>query len=242
MILREQRLEIAELTNAFPKLISASADVLGFGMSLASEPTGGFSVRPRVGGQKARFVAGKRPDATLVVSKQYKQVGAREMLAWERQGGHTLQKHNSQLTRRTLLQRVVGEAQITTPQIEPKSATSTDFRVWQAKKSAAASGWIDRATMNKAVGDVIHSNIAEIRAAANGGQEWVRERYPVGYKTGHGWVETRGAPKTQRGVFWDDNLQGMTIVIRPRKGHIPTAEDPEVWYVHTAYPDRASKK
>src|SRR5437899_640109 len=109
-------------------------------------------------------------------------------------------------------------------------------------KTSAASRWVDQATMNKAIGQVIHDNIEEIRIATKGGNEWTAQNRPVGYTTGSGWVKrVYKNPSNQvleRGVFWDDDLKGMTIVIRPRKNHLRTAEDPEGWFVYTAYPDR----
>jgi hypothetical protein len=67
----------------------------------------------------------------------------------------------------------------------------------------------------------------------------------VGYKTGSGWLKrVYKNAKDQvldRGVFWDEDLKGITIVIRPRKNHVPTAEDPEGWFVYTAFPDRVQR-
>ncbi len=64
----------------------------------------------------------------------------------------------------------------------------------------------------------------------------------LGYKTGEGYLVAAGQSgkiTPESGAFWDDNLTGATIYIKPRPNHIPTATDPEGWYVHTAYPDVA---
>ena len=94
----------------------------------------------------------------------------------------------------------------------------------------------------KAIGQIIHDNIDEIRTTTAGGKEWVRENKAVGYETGGGWLKkVYKNPNDQvldKGVFWDEHLKGVTIVIRPRQNHVPTAEDPEPWFVYTAFPDR----
>jgi hypothetical protein len=72
----------------------------------------------------------------------------------------------------------------------------------------------------------------------SGGGEVLLSRQAVGYKTGSGWVTT-GGPSGTCAAFFDENLRGVTILIRRRKNHVHTAKDPEGWYVHTAYPDRA---
>ena len=95
--------------------------------------------------------------------------------------------------------------------------------------------------MKKAIGDVIHKNLDDIRRATTGGGKVILKQQSLSYKTGEGWVTTagpkEGVPKEQQAAFYDDNLTGTTIIIRPRR---PTADDPEGWYVHTAYPDRAN--
>jgi hypothetical protein len=244
IILRRQRVEIAELTNAFGGVGGVLTRLLQ-GMSVVLSLRDGFIVRPRLGRPKPLSSGGKPPDSPYVVSKQYKQVTALEMLAWENEGGqnkggHTLRHHNWQLTRKILFQRIDGkEPEIPAPQMQKGGKLSPEFRVWEGKHVPAASAWVDKATMEKAIGDVIHKHIGEIRADAMHGKPWRLEQAPVGYKTGHGWVGMGAATKAERGVWWRDNLTGITIIIRPRQGHIPTDTDPERWYVHTAYPDVA---
>jgi hypothetical protein len=110
-----------------------------------------------------------------------------------------------------------------------------DFRVWNKdNKSKAASRWADQETMHKAIGDVIHKNIDTIRKVTAGGGDVVLERQAVGYKTGEGFVRI---PGEEGKVYRDANLDGVTIVIKPRKNHVPTDDDPEGWYVHTAFPE-----
>jgi len=239
---RRTLLELAEVTAAFASSISFLG---GFHASYSGGI--GWTVRPRTGRTTAPNVSlqGKRPlDASYRVQKQYKKVTTIDLLKWMREGGHTLEKHNPHLTRENLKQRVMGkEAFIPAPQMERGGTKPADLRVWRGEKSPAASKWADQATMNKAIGDVIHKNLDNIRRTTIGGGEVVLEKQSLNYKTGEGWVTTagpkQGVPKDQQSAFFDDKLTGATIVIRPRKNHVPTADDPEGWYVHTAYPDRA---
>ena len=182
--------------------------------------------------------SGEPPDATVRVAKQYKKVTSQEMLMWEHEGGHTLQRHNCHLTRGKLLERVIGEKVLSVPP-QGKGPSPTDFRVWGGHKSPAASRWCDQATMHSAISEVIHQNLDQIRTATAGGREVVLEKVPLGFKSGSGWVKTKGATPAETGVFWDDSLRGATVVIRPRPFHAPSKSDPETWYVHTAHPDRA---
>lgn len=236
---RHQLLELAMLTHTFAGLVGANISFLHFSMAVSSEP-GGMFVRSQKTG-KAKPPGGSPPDASYRVNKQYKQVTARDLLMWEQEGGHSLGRHNPELTKAKLLERVVGEKVVAVPPTQ-SNHNPTDFSVWQGKQVSAASKWADQATMNKAIGQIIHQNIDEIRRVTTGGGTWKAENQAVGYKTGSGWVKTGVSSTNQaqdRGVFWDENLKGMTIVIEPRKNHIPTAQDPEGWYVHTAFPDRA---
>jgi hypothetical protein len=240
---RRRLLELAELTAAFAGNISFL--LVGF---YASYSRGiGWTVRPRTGWTSVPDVSlhRKRPvDATYHMQRQYKKVTNADLLMWQREGGHLLDSHGPHLTRGNLKERVIGKEKfIPAPQLEPGGTKPPDLRVWRGEKRPAASKWANDAVMKKAIGDVIHKNLDDIRRTTIGGGEVVLERQSLGYKTGEGWVTTagpkQGVPKDQQSAFYDENLTGVTIVIRPRKNHLPTADDPEGWYVHTAYPDRA---
>ena len=92
--------------------------------------------------------------------------------------------------------------------------------------------------MNTTIGDLVHANPGQIRRHNAGGKTFRIEKKSMGYKTGQGWVTAQG-PNGERGASWVD-LTGVTIVIKPRQGHIPTRSDPEGWYVLTTYPDFAT--
>ena len=98
-----------------------------------------------------------------------------------------------------------------------------------------ASKWDSDEVMRRTIGDFINKHLEEIRASIKNGQEFTRAHYRVGRKTGEGWVTTH-QKKAESLMFYKDDLDGMTIVIRARKNHVPTKDDPEGWYVHTAYP------
>jgi hypothetical protein len=262
---RRQLLKIAVLVNTFAGIWAMGASFLHFSMSVSSQPGGMFTTAQKAP-PESKPGEGGPPPATFKVTKQYRQIDVHEMMVWEGQGGHTLERHNTQLTKENLLHRVVGEE----PLVAPSSSNQdpANFSVWQGQKTGAASKWADQATMNKAIANVIHQNIDEIRTATAGGGEWKRENVSAGFKTGSGWVKggalqqsqiadrpaidgkwgrravdhiKQGVQDGNRGVSWDENLQGMTIVIRKRQNHIPTAQDPEGWYVYTAFPDRVHK-
>lgn len=237
---RHELLELAMLTNTFAGYVGMNVSFLHFSMATGSEP-GGLFVQAMKPGPPKKPV-GAPPSVTPRLPKQYKQVGARELLIWEKEGGHLLGRHNEHLTETKLLERVVGEKKLAVPPSET-NGQPTNFSVWRGQgKTKAASRWRDQDTMMKAIGQIIHDNIDEIRTTTAGGKEWVRENKAVGYETGGGWLKkVYKNPNDQvldKGVFWDEHLKGVTIVIRPRQNHVPTAEDPEPWFVYTAFPDR----
>jgi hypothetical protein len=260
--MRRQVLEIASVVYSFSGIFAMSVSHLHFSMSVSSQPGGMFTWTQKA--PKSQTEGGGPPPATFKIAKQYRKVEVHEMMVWEGQGGHTLERHNAQLTKETLLKRVVGEEPLVAPSSSNEEAP-TNFGVWRGQKTGAASKWANQATMNQAISKVIQENIDEIRTATIGGKEWKRENVAVGFKTGSGWVKTGGLQSSQlanrdkidgnwgrlaveqvkqgsqdgkRGALWDEDLQGMTIVIRARQNHIPNAKDPEGWYVYTAFPDR----
>jgi hypothetical protein len=240
---RHDLLQIAALTNTLAGFVGMNISFLQFSMAASSEPDGLF-VRPLKPGASKEPV-GAPPSATFRMAKQYKQVTARDLLMWEKEGGHLLGRHNEHLTKTNLLERIVGEKPLAVPPSQT-SGEPVNFRVWLGqKKTGAASKWAAQATMNKAIGQIIHDNIDDIRKTTASGTEWKAENRAVGYKTGSGWLKrVYKNAKDQvldRGVFWDEDLKGITIVIRPRKNHVPTAEDPEGWFVYTAFPDRVQR-
>jgi hypothetical protein len=167
-----------------------------------------------------------------------KKITTPDMLKWENEDGHTLRRHSWQLTEDKLKERVLkNENFMAAPRMQRGGITPPDYRVWRGKKSAAASKWTDQSTMHKAIGDVIDSNLVEIRRVTKGGNDIVFNNKPFGSKTGEGWVTTAGTPRTKRAIFYNRELTGVTIVIKPRKNHVPTPQDPEGWYVYTAFPD-----
>lgn len=176
--------------------------------------------------------------AAPAVPVQVKKVTHADMLAWEKQGGHIIQNHGPQLTRENLKARITGKENIPAPQMQPGGVKPADLRVWRGQREPAASKWASEEDMYKAIGEVIHKNLDHIRRATSGGGEVLLLRQSVGYKTGSGWV-TSGGQAGSRAAFYEENLNGVTLIIRQRKNHVPTAKDPEGWYVHTAFPDRA---
>src|SRR4051812_23714980 len=65
------------------------------------------------------------------VAKQAKKVTNADMLAWEKEGGHTLQNHNPLLTREQLKARIIGKETVPAPQIAKGGVRGPDMRVWQ---------------------------------------------------------------------------------------------------------------
>jgi hypothetical protein len=152
-----------------------------------------------------------------------RRISTADMLNWEQQGGHALQRHGPLQTRDTLRQRIYGEVDIPAP--PPGGA---DFRIWEGHNSSAASRWADEATMHQAISDIINDNIQAIEQAARTGGQFPRlEGVALNRTLGGGWV-TAAAPKGQRGVFWVGNLQRATV----RLAH----DDRGGWYLLTSFP------
>jgi hypothetical protein len=240
---RQTMLEMAEITSAFAGAVA----MLG-GYHASYSKGLGWVARPRSGkGKPAKAEVSLGPrrshDDGSQPPTQRRKVTLADHLAWQRAGGHALERHSPQLTREILKSRVLGiDRFVPAPQPAKGGTIPPDLRVWRGEKSAAASKWATDATMNKAIGDTINTHLVEIRRSTVGGRELVVHQR-LGYTTGEGWVTTagpkQGVSPREQAAFYDDNLTGVTIVFRPRKGHVPTPADPEVWYVHTAYPDRA---
>jgi hypothetical protein len=182
---------------------------------------------------------------------QARRVTRADMMKWEAEGGHGLQKHGPQHTRESLRARVTGREEIPAPQMQPGGYRPEDFRIWRNEREAAASRFDSEEIMHRAIGDVINRNLDAIRREMKATGEIVFENQAVGFRTGAGWLSTAipkkaattaaNAKKVEKapGAFFVDNLRGVTIVIRRRKNHVPTANDPEEWYIHTAFPDVA---
>jgi hypothetical protein len=178
-------------------------------------------------------------EVTSAIPVQARKVTTADIMKWEKEGGHIVQNHGPQLTRDKLKERVLKqERNIPNPANRPRidGQVPKDFRVWSGKDAMGASRWESDETMQRAIGDFINRHLEEIRAATKNGQEFTRARYRVGRKTGEGWVTT-AETKAESAMLYKEDLDGMTIVIRPRRNYVPTKDDPEGWYVHTAYPD-----
>lgn len=200
-------------------------------------------------GRRLRGTAGAGPTARAAVAvaakdiapqipKQVRKVTPADMLKWEKEGGHALQHHGPQLTRRTLKARILGKEEIPAPQILPGGVKPADLRVWRGQKTQAASKWASDEVMRRAIGETIEKNIDTIRQVTKNGGEVILEAQAVGYTTGSGWVTPAGEAAL-RTAFYTEELDGVTIVIRARKNFVPTAADPEIWYVYTAFPEMA---
>jgi hypothetical protein len=190
----------------------------------------------RIGSRLRRLRPRRQPDAPTPPTGPLYILGGRrlltqaDMLRFERLGGHTLQRHGSHHTRRTLRDRIIGEREIPPPRTLHGGERTPDFRVWQGQRTGAASRWVDDDTMRRAVSDIVNDNIEAIeRAARTGGPFPPLERVSLNRRVGEGWVQTAGAPAAERGVFWRDDLRRATVVIR--------SDNRGGWYVHTAYPE-----
>lgn len=216
-------------------LISAAKLVrLGAGALLART----LMRRRAVAAQAAKRELGglSSPAPAPTVLTQARQVTRADMMKWEVEGGHALQKHGPQHTRETLKARVAKREEIPAPQMQPGGYKPEDFRIWKSERSDAATRFESEEVMHRAIGEVINRNVEVIRRTIKNGGDVVFENQAVSFKTGAGWFWTVKA-KDERGVFFLDNVRGITVVIRRRKNHVPTAQDPEEWYVHTAFPD-----
>ena len=171
------------------------------------------------------------------ILKQFGKVSQADMLRWEQQGGHTLQRHNPLLTRRNLLDRILKAEEIPAPKPQPGGFKRPDYRIWEGNTQPAASKWASDEVMRKAIGDVIERNIDDIRRVTSNGGDVFLQGQPAGYKTGEGWVIAAKNKNPEAGVFYRDSLDAVSIRINPRPNFTPTPADPEPWYVHTAFPD-----
>jgi hypothetical protein len=188
-------------------------------------------------------------DEAVRIPVQARQVTQADILAWEKEGGHIIQNHGPQLTREKLKERIVkGEKNIPHPANRPRidGKPPKDLRVWRgADHEDHATRWASDEVMRRAISDLINHNLEEIRRATRAGQEFIIRNQRVNYTTGSGWIITdekkaksvvNGVEQHTAGIVWDENLRGVTVLIRARKNHVPTAHDPEGWYVHTAFP------
>jgi hypothetical protein len=192
------------------------------------------------GNQAAQEAAREAAQVASKIPVQARKVTTADILKWEKEGGHIVQNHGPQLTGQKLKERVLKqERNIPNPANRPRidGEVPKDFRVWRGKDAMAASKWTSDEVMHKAIGDVIHKNLAAVRRVTGNGGEVILSKQVVGYKTGEGWVTAAGQGAT-RPLVYDTNLRSVTIVIRRRKNHVPTKDDPEGWYVHTAFPEK----
>jgi len=154
-----------------------------------------------------------------------------QLLEWERLGGHMLQRHGPFHTRETLLSRILNETSLgglPPPRNLPGGVRTTDFRVWQGNRQPHASAWRNQQEMLDAVGEIISDNITDIQRVTDGGGEVVLRRFPLSRPVGNGWVTAiRGTG--ERGIYWADNLEHATVIIRPIPGG--------GWRVLTAFPE-----
>jgi hypothetical protein len=77
--------QIAPLTNTFAGFVGMNLSFLQFSMAASSEPDGLFVRLLKPGASKKPV--GAPPSATFRIAKQYKQVTARDLLMWEKEGG-----------------------------------------------------------------------------------------------------------------------------------------------------------
>jgi hypothetical protein len=210
---------------------STYQDFLGQQHALAGEAAHPTALGPESGGTGGTStplsapVAPRAPETPVV--SQTRHLTAADMLRWERLDGHTLRRHGSHHTRRTLLQRIIGE-----------SGTPGHLQVWAGAENRVASRWLSDDDMREVIGDVINQNLSEINdAIARGASSWTGQQLPVGRHIGEGWVMTGSfpphhpVPGAQRGVMWRESLEHVTVVIRP--------DGRGSWFVYTAYPDVA---
>jgi hypothetical protein len=183
---------------------------------------------------------------------QARKVTQADILAWEKEGGHIVQNHGPQLTREKLKERILKqEKNIPNPANRPRvnGEKPDDIRVWRgADHEDHSTKWASDEIMRRTIGEVINKNLEQIRHATKTGQEFIVRNQRVDYTTGSGWIimdqkkaksVVNGVEQHTAGIVWEENVRGVTIVIRARKNHVPTAKDPEGWYVHTAFPSPA---
>jgi hypothetical protein len=175
--------------------------------------------------------------AAPIIAKQAKKITPGDMLAWEKEGGHTLQRHNPMLSRQQLKSRIIGKEEVPAPQLAKGGVKGADMRVWQGEREGAASRWASEETMHETIGDVINKNLDMIRSVTKRGGKVALERVKVGYQTGSGWITTTGKAGTstvkagESAMFYGEKLTGVTIYIEP------TTTNAEGWFVRTAFPE-----
>jgi len=187
--------------------------------------------------EEAATAAAKAEVTAAKLPAQLKKVTTRDMLEWEKQGGHTLQNHNPTLTRQNLRARIIGKEEIPAPQIAKGGTRGPDLRVWQGERAVAASKFASEDVMHRSISDVINNNLAQIRAVTSKGGKIALERQSVGYITGEGWITTAGkagASSVKAGesaMFYGEKLTGVSIYLEP------TTANAEGWFVRTAFPE-----
>jgi hypothetical protein len=189
------------------------------------------------GGTTRNVRGGNVPPPPPPIPQQIRTITQKEMLAWEKEGGHTLQNHNPLLTRQQLRARIIGKEEIPAPQIAKGGVRGPDMRVWQGAREEAASKWASEETMHKTISDVINKNLEMIRSVTKRGGKVALEKIRAGYTTGSGWITTAGKAGTsavkvgESAMFFSEELTGVTIYIEP------TTANAEGWFVRTAFPE-----
>jgi hypothetical protein len=167
----------------------------------------------------------------LVVQAQRVPITTRHLQEWEDAGGHLIQHHGPFHTQDTLLQRVLNETKLgglEPPTILPGGIRTTDFRIWKGEKRVPdASAWANESVMLDSLTRIINDNIDDINRVTGGGGEIKLEGVELGQNVGRGWV-TAIHDAGERAIYWTEELQRATVVIRPR----PDGG----WFVFTAYP------
>jgi hypothetical protein len=179
--------------------------------------------------RKKKPVTEEPPSTSLKVKGGARQLTVADMLAYEQQGGHTLARHGAAHSRQSLKLRTIGETNLPAPRNLPGGTRTTDFRIWQGKKQSAASKWKDDNTMCRTISDLINRNLVQIEKTTKAGGDFVLEEIPVGQVVGEGWMKAGGATPEQTGIFWKEDLQHVTVVIKP--------DGQGGFYVLTAYPN-----
>jgi hypothetical protein len=215
------------------ELTSGAASELTEEVASGATRDGARELSGKEAGGAARNAAGGRPPPPPPV----RQVTQKEMLAWEGEGGHTLQNHNPLLTRQQLRARVIGREEIPPPQFAKGGVRGADMRVWQGVRQNAASKWVSEEVMHKTITDVINKNLTMIRSVTRRGGKVALEKIRAGYTTGAGWITTAGragasvVPAGESAMFYSEGLTGVTIYIEP------TTTNAEGWFVRTAFPE-----
>jgi hypothetical protein len=179
--------------------------------------------------RKKQEVTKEPPSSPLKIKGGPRQLTVADMLVQEQQGGHTLARHSPAHTRQSLKLRTIGESNLPAPRDLPDGTRTTDFRIWQGKKQSAASKWKDENTMCRTISDLINRNLDQIEKTTKAGGSFVFEEIPVGRVVGEGWMKTGGATPEQTGIFWTEDLQHVTLVIKP--------DSQGGFYILTAYPN-----